>query len=63
MKFINKNTTNYLFRLRDAHKVNDECNGRLISGRLQEHVMNILYPFHVTAFDSLLDDDKKEGET
>ena len=31
--------------------------------RVQEHGMKILYPLHVTGFDTLLDGDKKETET
>ena len=52
-----------LFRFRNSHKVNEACNGSLLSRLIQEHGMKIIYPLHVTGFDTLLDDDKKESET
>ena len=63
MNYTNENKTNYLFIFKNAHEVNEACNGSIISRRVQEHGMKILYPLHVTGFDTLLDGDKKETDT
>ena len=51
-----------MVQLRNYQKVNEACNGSLISRVVQEHGMNILYPLHVTVFNTLTDDEKKEAE-
>ena len=53
MQYANDNTTDYLVRFCNAQKVNEACNERQIARVLQEHGMKILYPLHVTGFDSL----------
>ena len=63
MNKFNKNTTNYLFRFYNYHKVNDAWNGSLISRGVQEHGMKIIYPLHVTSFNTLPDNHNKEAET
>ena len=55
-KCANKNTTNYLVRFRNAQKVNEACNGILITKGVQEHGMEILLPLHNTGFDFLKED-------
>ena len=62
MQYINKNTTDYLVRFRNTHTVNSYCNIILITKGVQEHRMNILFPFHNTVFDSLQENEKKEAE-
>ena len=62
MQYANKNTTNYLFRFRNSQKVNEACNGILITKVVQEHRMKILLPLHNTGFDSLQEYNKKESE-
>ena len=59
MQYDNDNTTDYLVRFRNAHKVNEACNGILITKGIQEHSMKIISPFQNTGFDSLQEDDKK----
>ena len=54
--------TNYLVRFRHAQKVNEACNGGLISRGIQEHVMEIPYPLHVTGFDAMSENGNKEAE-
>ena len=63
IQYTKNNKTNYLVRFRDSHKVNEACNRRIISRIVQEHGMKILYPLHVTGFDTLLNFDKKDTET
>ena len=50
MQYANKNTTNYLVRFRNAQKVNEACNGRLITKGVQEHGKNIILLLHNTGF-------------
>ena len=61
IQYANENTTDYLVRFRNAQKVNEACNGSLITKGVQEHGTNILFPFHNNGFDSLQEDDKKEA--
>ena len=61
--YTNENTTDYLDIFWNSQKVNEECNGSIILRVVQEHVMKILYSFHVTSFDTLLDNGRKEVET
>ena len=56
-----ENTTDYLVRFRNEQKVNEACNGSLISRGLQEHRMKILYTLYVTGFDALSVNEKKEA--
>ena len=63
MQNANKNMTDYLVRLCNDHKVNEAFNGNLIKRGVKEHVMKILYQLHVTGFDALSENGKKEGET
>ena len=62
MQYANKNTTNYLVRFCNAHKVDEACIGSLITKGVQEHGMKILFPLDNTAFDSLQEDNNKEAE-
>ena len=62
MQYATKNTTDYLVRFRNAQKVNEACDGSLITKVVQEHGMKILFPLHNTVFDSLQKDEKKEAE-
>ena len=55
--------TNFLVRYCNVQKANDSCNGILITRGVQEYEINIIYPLHVTVFDALLDNDKKEADT
>ena len=57
MKYANENTTNYLVRFRNAQKVNEACNGSLITKGVQDHGMKIRFPLHNIGFDSLQVDD------
>ena len=50
MHYANNNTTDYLVRFRNAQKVNEACNGRLITRGVQEHGMEILFQLHTTVF-------------
>ena len=61
MQYANDNTTNYLVRFRNAQKVDEACNGILITKGVQEHGMNILFPLHNNVFDSLKQDKKRES--
>ena len=61
MHYANENTIDYLVRFRDAHKVNEACNGVLITKGVQEHWMKIISPFHNTGFDSLQEYKKKNS--
>ena len=62
MQYVNKNTVDSFYRFRNAKKVNEACNGILITRVVQEHGMKILFPLHNTGFDSLQEDKKKEAE-
>ena len=62
IQYTNKNTTDYLVRFRNAQKVNEACNGSLITRGVQEHGMKILFPLQNTGFDSLQEDEKKKAE-
>ena len=62
MKYSNENTTNYLVRLLNDQKVNEACDGSLITKGIKEHGMKIIFPLHNTGFDSLQEDEKKEAE-
>ena len=53
MQYANNNTTNYLVRFLNSHKVNEACNESLITKGVQEHGMKILFPFQNTGFYSL----------
>ena len=61
MQYANENTTDYLVRFRNAHKVNEFCDGIRITKGVQEHGMKILFPLKNTGFDSLQEDKKKEA--
>ena len=63
MQYSRENKTNYFVRFRNSQKVNEACNGILITSVFQEHGMKILFPLHITVFDALQDYDKKEAET
>ena len=58
MQYVNKKTTTF----RNAHKVNESCNGILITTGVQEHGMNILFLLHNNGFDYLQEDKNKEKE-
>ena len=45
MKYARKNTTDYLVRFRNAQKVNESCNGSLVTKGIQYHGVKILLPF------------------
>ena len=62
IQYAKENTTDYLVRFRNAQKVNEACNGSLITKGVQEHGMKIIFPLHNTGFDSLQEDEKKEVE-
>ena len=59
MQYDKENTTDYLMRFRNAQKVNEACDGSLITKGVQEHGMNILVPFYNTGFGFLQEDEKK----
>ena len=61
MHYSIENTTDYLVRFRNAQKVNEACDGSLITKGVQEHGMKIRFPLHNTGFDSLQEDEKKEA--
>ena len=62
MHYTNNNTTYYSVRFRNAQKVNEVFNGRLITKGVQEHGMKILFPLKNTGFDYIKEDGKKEAE-
>ena len=62
MHYTNENTTDYLFRFCNSQKANEACNVSIITGGVQEHGMNIIFPFHNTGFDYLQEDENKEAE-
>ena len=53
MQYANDNTTHYLVRLRNDQKVNEACDGSLITKGVEEHGTKIISPFHNTGFDSI----------
>ena len=53
MQYSRKNTTDYLVRFRNAQKINEACDGSLITKGVQEHGMKIRFPLHNTGFDYL----------
>ena len=53
MQYASENTTDYLVRFHNAQKVNEACDGSLITKGVQEHGMKIRFPLHNTGFDSL----------
>ena len=55
------NTTVYMVQLRNYQKVNEACNGSLISRGFQENGMKLVHPLHVTGFYALQYDGKKEA--
>ena len=62
MQYAKENTTDYLVRFRNAQEANEACNGSLITRGVQEHGMQIIFPYHNNRFDSLQEYDKKEPE-
>ena len=44
-------------------KVNEACNEILITRGVQEHGINIIFPFHNTWFDLIWENEKKGEET
>ena len=61
MQYASENTTDYLVRFCNAQKVNEACDGSLITKGAQEHGMKIHFPLYNTGFDSLQEDEKKEA--
>ena len=61
MQYASENNTEYLVRFRNAQKVNEACDGSLITKGVQEHGMKIRFPFHNTGFDYLQEDEMKEA--
>ena len=59
IQYTNENITDYLVRFRNTRKVDDACDGSLISRVVHEHGMSILYTLHVTSFDVILYYNKK----
>ena len=51
-----------MVRLHNAQKVNEACDGILITKGVQDHGMKIRLPLHNTGFDSLQEEEKKEAE-
>ena len=62
LQYANKNTTEYLARFHNAQKVNEACDGNLITKGVQEHGMKIRFPLYNAWYDSLQEDEKKEAE-
>ena len=52
-----------MVRFRNSQKVNEACNGSLITRGVQENGTNILFPLHNTGYDSIQEDKNKESET
>ena len=61
MQYAKNNTTEYLARFPNAQKVNEACNGILITGGVQEHGMKIIFPLNTNGFDFLQEIEKKEA--
>ena len=53
MQYANENTTDYLVRFCNAQKVNEACDGILITKGIQEHGIKTRFPLHNNVFDSL----------
>ena len=62
MQYAIDNTTDYLFRFRNAQKFNEACDGSLITKGVQEHGMKICFPLQNIGFGSLQEDGNKEAE-
>ena len=62
MKYVRETTTDYMFRLRKAQKVNEACNGILTTQVVQENGMKIFLPIRTTGFETIQDYEKKEVE-
>ena len=62
MQYASENKTDYLIRFCNSQKVNEACDGSLITKGVQEHGMKIRFPLHNTGFDYLQEDEKKEAE-
>ena len=62
MQYANENITDYLIRFRNIQRVNEACDGSLITKGVQEHGTNISFPLHNTEFDSLQEYKKEEAE-
>ena len=62
MQYANENTTEYLVRFQNSQKVNEACNGSIITRVVQYHGMNIIFPFHTTVFYLIQENDNKEAE-
>ena len=62
MHYIKKNTTAYLVRFRNSQKVNEACDGSLITKGVQEHGTKIRFPLHNTGFYFLQEYKKKRAE-
>ena len=63
MKNINEKKTDYLVKFHNAQKFNEASNGTIMTRGFQEHRFKIVYPLHITEFDAILDDDKKDADT
>ena len=62
MQYVNENTIDYLVRFHNVQKVNEACDGSLITKEVQKHGMKIIFPLHNTGFDSLQEYEHKEAE-
>ena len=62
MQYSNENTTDYLVRFRNAQKVNESCDGSLITKGVQKHGIKIIFSLNNNGFDSLQKDEKKGTE-
>ena len=62
-QYSNDKTTDYLVRFHNYRKVNEVCNGSIISRGFQEYRMKIIYLLHVTDFEAPLYNDKKKVDT
>ena len=60
--YTNDNTSDYLRRFRNDQKVNESCDGSLITKGVQEHGIKIRSPLNNSGFDSLQEDEKNEEE-
>ena len=49
-------------KFRNAQKVNEACDGSMITKGVHEHGMKIRFPLHNTGFNSLKEYEKKESE-
>ena len=56
MQYANENTTDYLVRFRNAQKVNEACDGSLVTKGVEDHGMKIIFPLLNNGFDSLQED-------